>query len=51
MNIAIRKLALLEKAIAEQEERCRVEGFATNTFSEEFKQKVSDLMLRVRTVY
>lgn len=51
MNIAIRKLALLEERIAKQEERNRIEGYVTNTFNEEFKQKITDLMLRVRTAY
>lgn len=46
MNIAIRKLALLEKAIEEKEERNRIEGYTTSTIDNEFKKKVSELMLK-----
>ncbi len=50
MNIAIRKLALLEKAIEEQEERNRIDGYTTLPIDHEFKQRVSDLMLKVKFV-
>lgn len=50
MNIAIRKLALLEKAIEEQEERSRLDGYTTSPIDPEFKQRVSDLMLKVKFV-
>lgn len=50
MNIAIRKLALLEKAIEEQEERNRIDGYTTSPIDYEFKQRVSELMLKVTFV-
>ena len=50
MNIAIRKLAMLEKTILEQEERNKIEGFVTSPVNEEFKKVLTDLMLKVRAV-
>ena len=50
MNIAIRKLAMLEKQTEEQEERSRIEGFVTSPVNEEFMKTLAELMLKVRTV-
>ena len=48
MNIAIRKLALLEKKIEEQEELKRIEGYVTNTIDNELRQRVSEIILKVK---
>ena len=50
MNIAIRKLALLEKTIKEQENSCDFEGLTTVPIDNELKQRISELMIKVRTV-
>ena len=48
MNLAIRKLALLEKSIMQQEEESRIQGYSTCTIDSEFRNKISDLMDKVR---
>ena len=50
MNLAIRKLAMLEKNIVEKEERLRIEGFTTDVIDQEFKHRVTNLMNKIRTL-
>ena len=50
MNLTLRKLAMLEKSLNEREEIARIEGYATNAVSTEFKKNVRDLMDKVRTI-
>ena len=50
MNISVRKLAMLEKTIAEREEAARVQGYSTNVIDADFKKRVTDLMDRVRLI-
>lgn len=50
MNIALRKLALLEKNIAEREEAARVQGYTTNVVDADLKKRITDLMDRVRVI-
>ena len=50
MNIAMRKLAMLEKSILEQEENARLEGYTINPVDSEFKEKITRLMERVRVI-
>lgn len=50
MNIAIRKLAMIEKDLIEREEAARLEGFATSPIDRQFKEKITRLMDRVRVL-
>ena len=50
MNISVRKLAMLEKSIAEREEAARVQGYSTNVIDADLKKRITDLMDRVRLI-
>ena len=50
MNIALRKLAMIEKNLIAQEEEARLQGYSTNTLDQDFKRRVSDLMDKVRVI-
>jgi hypothetical protein len=50
MNIAVRKLAMLEKQMNEQEERSRVEGYSQCPIDRDFKARISTLLDRVRVI-
>ena len=50
MNIALRKLALLEKNLLEKEEAARIQGFSSIPQDVQFREKISELMERVRTI-
>lgn len=50
MNITLRKLAMLEKSIAEQEEQARVQGYTTCTIDNEMKKRITELMDKVRVI-
>lgn len=50
MNIAIRKLAMIEKDLIEREEAARLEGFVTSPIDRQFKEKITRLMDRVRVL-
>lgn len=50
MNVAVRKLALLEKTIAEREENAKIQGYTTNVIDANFKKRVTDLMDRIRVI-
>lgn len=50
MNIAIRKLMMLEKAIDEKLEAGRIQGYSECPVEVELKQNIAALLLKVRTV-
>ncbi len=50
MNIAMRKLAMLEKEFLAREEAAKIEGLATNPVDQAFKQRITDLMDKVRSL-
>ena len=50
MNVAIRKLALLEKDIIQKEEAARIQGYAKSPVDPIFKEKIVKLMERVRAI-
>ncbi len=50
MNLTLRKLAMLEKNMLEKEELARVQGYATNTIDNDLKNRISNLMDKVRTL-
>lgn len=50
MNISIRKLAMLEKTILEQEATCRLEGYSTSSVDYELKEKITRIMDKVRII-
>lgn len=47
MNIAVKKLAMLEKDFRRQEEEARVQGYTSSPVDSEFRRKVSNLMEKV----
>lgn len=51
MNIAIRKLAMLEKSIIEREEAAKIDGYATSPIDPIFKEKITRLMDKVRVLW
>lgn len=50
MNIALKKLALLERTMVEKEENARIQGFTTNVIDVELKKRVTDLLDKVRRI-
>lgn len=48
MNLAIRKLAMLEKEFIQREEEAKLEGFSTCPIDREFKARISQVMDKVR---
>ena len=50
MNVALRKLELLEKNIMQKEEAAKVQGYTTSPVDPIFKEKVVKLMKRVRAI-
>jgi uncharacterized protein YejL (UPF0352 family) len=51
MNIALRKLAMLEKSIAEKEESAIIQGdYVTNVVNEDLKRSITVLMDKVRAL-
>lgn len=48
MNIAFRKLALLEKTLEEKEISSKIEGYVTSPVDVELKEKISKLMEQVK---
>ena len=51
MNIAIRKLAILEKSLLEREEAVKLDGYVTSPIDPVFKDKVTRLMDKIRVLY
>lgn len=50
MNIVLKKMALLEKNLAQKEELAEIGGYSTSPYDRELKQKVTELMDRVRLI-
>lgn len=50
MNIALRKLAMLEEKMVKEEELAKVQGYCTCPVDQDFKRRVTDLMDRVRVI-
>ena len=50
MNIPVRKLAMLEKSMIEREEAARLQGYSTDTFDRALRQRVTDIMDKVRLI-
>lgn len=50
MNLTLRKLALLEKNLEEKEQIAKLQGYCTNTIDSDFKNRVSTLLEKVRTI-
>jgi len=50
MNLTLRKLAMLEKNLIQKEENYRVQGFATPPEDVVLREKLSDILNRVRVI-
>ena len=50
MNIALRKLALIEQNIIKEEEKSKIEGYSTVVVDNEFKKRIVNLMDRIRSI-
>lgn len=50
MNIALRKLAMIEKTYAEMEENARVQGYSDCPIDRDFQRKISAVMEKVRLI-
>lgn len=50
MNIAMRKLAMLEKDFQKREEEARVQGYSTCPVDTDFRRKVANLMEKVSVI-
>lgn len=50
MNITLRKLAMLEKSLMEQEENVKLQGYTSNPVNSDVKQRITKLMDKVRAI-
>ncbi len=50
MNIALRKLALLEKSMIEREEAAKLDGYTSSPIDSNLKQRITQLMDKVRAI-
>lgn len=50
MNIALRKLAMLEKDLIAREEAAKFEGYTTSPVDSAFREKITQLMDKVRVI-
>ena len=50
MNIAMRKLAYLEKNLAEKEENARIQGYVTSPADRELRENITRLMQRINRI-
>lgn len=50
MNISVRKLAMLEKKIAEKEEFARINGYVTVAVDTDLHERVKNLMDKIRVI-
>lgn len=48
MNIAVRKLSLLEKSLTEKEDCLKSQGYATNVIDVDLKKRVTCLMGKIK---
>ena len=49
MNLAIRKLAMLEKDFIAKEEAAKIEGYYSTPVDRDFKNRVTNLLDQVRS--
>ena len=50
MNIALRKLAMLEKNFIEQEEAAKINGYTTCPVDRDLQQRIALIMDKVRKI-
>ena len=50
MNLAIRKLAMIEKEMIAKDEEAKIAGYTTSPVDRDFQEKVTKLMDRVRFI-
>ena len=50
MNLAIRKLAMLEKEMIEREEAARLEGYTSCPVNSQLKSQITSIMDKVRAL-
>lgn len=50
MNIALRKLAMLEKDLIAREETAKLEGYSTSPVDSALRQKITQIMDKVRVI-
>ena len=50
MNITLRKLAMLEQNLIQQEETARVQGFSTCPIDRDLQNRITTLMDKVRVL-
>lgn len=50
MNIALRKLAMIEKNYTEIEEQSKIQGYTSCTIDRDFQRKIYDLMEKIRFI-
>lgn len=50
MNIALRKLALLEKDLIQREEAAKLEGYISSPVDSAFREQITKLMDKVRAI-
>lgn len=50
MNIAMRKLTMLERDFEEKEERARIDGCVSSPINIHLQRQVKDLMDKIRTI-
>ena len=48
MNLAMRKLAMLEKDMIAREEQAKLEGYSSCPIDRDFKEKITKILDRVR---
>jgi hypothetical protein len=51
MNLALRKLAMLEKDFAAREEAAKIDGYSSCPIDREFRSKISKVLDQVRYIY
>lgn len=50
MNLALRKLAMLEESMVKKEEHARINGYTTCVIDRDLKERISNLIDKVRTL-
>ena len=50
MNLALRKLAMLEKDLIAREEAAKIEGYVTSPVDNDLKLRITKLMDKVRVI-
>ncbi len=50
MNIAMRKLAMLEKDLIQREQAAKLDGYTSSPVDPAFREKITKLMDKVRVI-